>query len=161
MIRSLIGVVIFISLVSVWRLLPRARPFETDSNDNPILRYRTEPYSMFICALAFLGAGTYEWFVPLNHHYSGNLLILCYIPVAIGILALGMCLYFFTFLATLHKNKIELSRWPLGVARFDLADLGAVESKGQRTVLVFSGNRRFFVYPKYSGRAHFISALKR
>jgi hypothetical protein len=140
-------------------LFARARTRETNPSGNPVLRYLAAPYLLMACALAFLAVGIYQWFVPLNHRYSGTLLILSYAPAAIGLFALGMSAYLFTFRATLNKATIEVSRWPIGTTRFSLSDLEAIESKGQNTVLHFSGNRKFVVYPTYSGHADFLSAV--
>ena len=114
---------------------------------------------MFGCALIFLGVAIYQWFDPVNHHYSGNLLILSYIPAAIGIFALGTAAYYFTYRATLRKTVIEVSRWPFGTVRFNLSDLEAVDGDGQNTILRFAGNKKFVVYYTYSGSAHFLSQL--
>jgi len=111
------------------------------------------------CAVVFLTVGIYQWFDPLNHHYSGNLLILSYVPVAVGLFTLGMTAYFLTFNAILGKTAIELYRWPLGHAVFKLNDLQRIETKGQYTVLHFAGNRKFMVYYSYSGRAYFLERL--
>jgi hypothetical protein len=115
---------------------------------------------MFGCALIFLAVAIYQWLDPVNHLYSGNLLILSYIPAAISIFALGTAVYYFTYRATLSKTTIEVSRWPFGTAQFNLSDLEAIERKGQNTILRFTDGKTFVVYYTYSGSAHFVSELR-
>lgn len=155
----IIGAVTAVALALVMSLSARVRSRAPDPSGHPQLRYLAAPYLMLVCALAFLAAEIYEGFVPLNHRYSGNLLVLSYIPAAIGLLVFGLSAYFFTFCATLRNSSIELYRWPFGVTHFNLAALEATESRGRNTVLRVSGNRKFVVYYTYSGRIHFLSVL--
>lgn len=148
-----------IVIALAYKLFTRSRAFETDPSGNPMLRYLAAPYVMFVCALIFLAVGIYQWFDPINHRYSGNLLILSYIPALAGILSLGMVVYFFTYKATLRKTANEVSRWPFGTTHFKLSELHTLEINGENTILHFSGNKKYIVYCNYSGHAHFLSAL--
>lgn len=160
MIRSILlstgGVLAFALAMA---LFTRTRAREIDSNGNPVLRYLAAPYMMLGCATTFLAFGVYQWLDPFNHRYSGNLLILSYIPAAVGVFALGTAIYFFTYRATLRETVIEVSRWPFGTTSLNLSDVETVESKGQNTIVRFSGDKKFVVYCTYSGRAHFLSVL--
>jgi len=140
-------------------LFNRTRPIETDPHGNPMVRYLAAPYLMATYALVFSAVGVYEWFDPLNHHYSGNLLILSYTPIAIGMFVFCVAAYFFNFKATLYQATLEVRRWPFGCTTFELNALETIESKGRGEVLRFSGNKKFVIYKNYSGRDHFLSAL--
>ena len=142
-------------------LLSRTRVREADPSGNPVLRYLSAPYIMLCCALIFLSVGIYQWLDPINHRYSGNLLILSYIPTAAGLFSIGMAVYFFTYRATLRKTAIEVSRWPFGTTQFILNNLESVERKNQSTVLRFAGGKKFVVHGIYSGRSHFLSVLNK
>jgi hypothetical protein len=140
-------------------LFSRARPVEMDPQGNPMLRYLAAPYLMATYALVFLAVGVFELFDPLNHMYAGNLLLLCYTPMAIGVFAFCAAVYLYTFKATLYQTALVVRRWPLGCTSFELAALESVDRKGRGEILRFSGNKKFVVYKNYSGRDHVLSAL--
>ncbi|MDR6843043.1 hypothetical protein [Pseudoxanthomonas sacheonensis] len=117
------------------------------------------PYLMLACALAFLAVAIYQWLDPVNHRYSGNLILLSYIPATIGIFALCMAVYLLTYRATLTPNAIEIYRWPFGHKTYRLSDLERIEIREAGTTLHFRDLRRFTVYHHYSGGAHFLTAL--
>ena len=143
----------------VW-LVAWVRDSERDVAGNPVLRYVAGPYIASACAVAFISIGIIEWFVPANHKYTGNLLILSFVPLAVGAFAAVAAAYFFTFRATLSSSTIRVARWPFGIQSLAVQDLEAIESKGANTVLRFTGGRRFVVYYTYSGRAQFLDALR-
>ena len=161
MIRSILiaaGAVVIFGLIT-W-LVAWGRDSERDATGNPMLRYIAGPYIASACAIVFISVGVLEWFVPANHKYTGNLLILSFVPLAVGAFAAVAAAYFFTFRATLSSSTIRVARWPFGIQSLAVQDLEAIESKGANTVLRFTGGRRFVVYYTYSGRAQFLDALR-
>jgi hypothetical protein len=161
MLRSvLINIAGAVAIALLMAFLGWTRKSERDPNGRPMLRYLAAPYLMSFCGLMFIATGVYEWFVPLNHSYPGNLLLLSYIPSSVGVFAFGMAVYFLTFKALLINETIELYRWPLGHASFNLRDLQQIETRGQNTVLHFAGGKKFTVYCNYSGATQFLTALR-
>lgn len=143
-------------------LLMRTRRRESDPSGNPTLRYLAAPYISLACAGCFLAVAIVQWLDPENHRYSGNLLILCYTPGVVGLLSIGLAIYFATFRATLRKTAIEVRGWPFGERRFNLAHLERIEGPDEHnnTTLRFSTKKKFVVYSNYSGQAHFLAALR-
>jgi len=143
-------------------LFNRTRKRESDPSGNPTLRYLAAPYITLACVACFLAVAIVQWLDPQNHRYSGNLLILSYTPATVGVLAIGLSIYFATFRATLRKTAIEIRRWPLGESRFNLADLERIEAPDahNNTILRFSTGKKFVVYRSYSGHAHFLTVLR-
>ena len=140
-------------------LLTWVRPREVDESGNPQLRYVFAPYLMSLCGTALIGVGIYNWIDPLNHQYSGNLLILCYVPVLAGLLSFGVSIYFFTFRVKILESTIHFRRWPFGVTNFNRRDLMKIEQQGNSVVLQFANNRTIAITKMHSGRDHFLSAL--
>ena len=66
-------------------LFNRARERESDPSGNPTLRYVAAPYVTLVCAACFLAVAIIQWLDPVNHRYSGNLLLLSYVPAAVGV----------------------------------------------------------------------------
>jgi hypothetical protein len=161
MLRSvLISIAGAVAIALLMAFLGWTRKREKDPSGRPTLRYLAAPYLMSFCGLIFIAAGIYEWFVPLNHQYPGNLLLLSFLPSSAGVFAFGMAVYFLTFKALLTNQAIELYRWPLGHTSFNLRDLQQIETKGQNTILHFAGGKKFTVYYNYSGATEFLSALR-
>lgn len=143
-------------------LFNRTRKRESDPSGNPTLRYLAAPYITLACAACFLAVAIVQWLDPENHRYPGNLLLLCYTPATVGVLAIGLSVYFATFRATLRKTAIEVRSWPFGERRFSLADLERIEAPDahNNTILRFRTGKKFVVYGNYSGHAHFLTALR-
>jgi hypothetical protein len=143
-------------------LAMRARNRESDPSGNPTLRHLAVPYVMLVCAACFLAVAVVQWFDPVNHRYSGNLLLLSYIPAMLGLLAIAFSIHLATYRATLRKTAIEVRSWPFGEKRFNLADLERIEGpdENNKTTLRFSGKKKFVVYGSHSGHAHFLSELR-
>jgi hypothetical protein len=160
MIRTILLSTAFALFIGLTKsLLLHTRVQETAPSGDPVLRYLAAPYVMLCCALFFVAVGIYQWFDPINHRYSGNLMLLSYIPTALGLCAIGVAGYCFTYRATLRQASIEISCWPFGTTRFNLSDLEAVASKGPNTILHFSRKKKFVVNGMLSGRANFLSTL--
>lgn len=140
-------------------LLRRSRKQEVDLNGRPALRYFWAPYLLLACSVVWFGFGVYQWFDPVNHRYSGNLLLLSYIPAAIGVLSICLASYLLRYHVVLTDTTIEVYRWPFASQTYRLRDLDGVENKGPNTVLHFSGKKQFVVYAVFSGRDQFLSAL--
>ena len=146
-------------LAGLLRLFAYGRERETDPGGRPVLRYLAAPYAMFVFAAVFFAVAVYQWLDPFNHRHSGNLLLLSYIPAAVGAFALGCAIYYLTYRATLTSDAIEVTRWPFGTTTYRLGDLQRIEEAERDVVAHFSGDRSFRIYAHYSGRAHFIEAL--
>ena len=153
---SAAGAVIFSLAMS---LVMRTRSRETDASGNPTLRYLAFPYVMPVLGVICLAVGISQWLDPINHRYSGNLLILSYIPTAIGVGCFFLAVHFWRYRVVLTPSRIEVYRWPLRTTEYKLSDLTSVEEKGQQSILRFSNNRKFIVYPGLSGRQHFLEKL--
>ena len=140
-------------------LFMRARKRELDPSGRPILRYLAAPYLMLACALAFLTVAIYQWLDPVNHSYSGNLMLLSYLPASAGVFTLCYAGYFLTYRATLTSTAIEIYRWPFGHKTYRLKDLERIENRESGATLHFRDNRHFTVYRHYSGGTHFLSTV--
>jgi len=142
-------------------LMRYGRPKEIDRNGNPVLRYLISPYIMILCGLFMISVGVYQWFIPSNHHYSGNLLILSYTPIFLGIFTLCFAVWWFKYKVVLVNGVIVVHRWPFACVRYEVAQLEEVESiqKHNNAVLHFSGNKKFTIYSLYSGKSYFLSQL--
>jgi hypothetical protein len=132
---------------------------EQDESGYPVMRYIAAPYVMLMCGLVFTGFGIFQWFVPMNHHYSGNLAILCYVPIALGLLCFLCSVYFVSYLAVLTPHAITVSRWPFGRMDFRLSQLTSIEQKGQQAFLYFSDGRKVAFTYMLSGSKHFIKCV--
>lgn len=139
--------------------LRRARVKETDATGRAVLRYLVAPYAMFVCSVALSAFAISQWFDPTNHQYSGNLVMLSYLPAFIGVMLLAFAVHLLSFRVTLTSKAIELYSWPFGHKTYLLRDLEAIEAKEPNTVLRFKHSKRFVVYSMYSGSKYFLSAL--
>ena len=137
------------------------RKREIDAKGNPMLRFLAAPYVMFICGLGFLAVGISQWLDPINHHYSGNLLLLSYIPIVISIAGFCLAAYFWNFRIILREKVIEQRRWPFSPIEYRLDELQQVEKNGQNTLLKFSGGRKLAIYYIMSGREYFLEQVER
>jgi hypothetical protein len=154
----LAGVIAFAALSRFFAT--RTRPRETDSQGNPILR--VNPFLLIqtlLCGSFFLAVGVYQWFVPLNHRYSGNLLLLCYLPISIFVLTIAGAAIAARYRATLRADTIQVLRWPLGSREYKVAELLSVDAVGLNTVLRFSGDLEYTIRPDMWGREYFIGRL--
>jgi len=161
MTRSIIvygGAIVAIVLITMVRGYRRTR--ELDSQGNPIVRYLGDPYIMILCGAAFLLFGVYQWFLPVNHHYSGNLLLVSYLPAAVGICALAFAAHLFAYRITLRNTTVQTSGWPFKARTLSLGELEAVEETGNNTILKFFGGKKVAIYANLSGRVHFLAALR-
>lgn len=140
-------------------VLRRARAKETDPTGGPVLRYLVAPYAMIVCGIAFSAFAISRWLDPTNHQYTGNLLLLSYVPAILGAASLIFAVHLLSFCATLTTEAIELYSWPLGNKKYLLRDLESIETRDQSTVVHFKHNKRFVVYSMYSGNTYFLSAL--
>lgn len=93
--------------------------------------------------------------------YSGNLLLLSYIPIAISIAGFCLAVFFWNFRIILRENVIEQRRWPFSPIEYRLDELQNVERKGQNTLLKFSGGRKLAIYHILSGREFFLEQVER
>lgn len=135
------------------------RPKEKDQSGYPVMRFIAAPYMMLICGLVTTGFGAFQWFEPLNHHYSGNLAILCYAPIALGVLCFVFSLYFASYLALLTPNGITVNQWPFGRTDFSLSQLVSIEEKGKQVFLHFSDGRKLSFTYMLSGSKYFIKCI--
>lgn len=143
------------------KLVLWTREREIDESGNPILRYLVPPYEMILIGLIFLTVSIYQWLDPTNHRYSGNLLLLAYIPASVSFACFCMATYFWKFRATLRNNTIEHKHWPFPAKKYKLEELESLETKGKNTLLKFSQNRKFSVNIMLSGREYFVEKIKR
>jgi len=147
----------------LFSLAIRVRNRVIDSNDHPTLRYIAVKFLMSACGLVFFAFGLYQWLEPLNRRYSGNLLILSYIPIALAVLSYFMAAYLSIYRITLLESFIEVRSWPFGSAQYKLSELQSIEEKqGQRTVtfiLHFKDGHNLIVYPMLSGVPYFMERL--
>jgi hypothetical protein len=141
--------------VSVW-----GRSKEQNRSGHPIMRYATAPFLMFGCGLIFTAIGVYEWFDPLNQHYSGNLAILSYTPIGIGAFCFLSIIYFGGYLAELTPTVIRVMHWPLSTTEYKLDQLVSVEEKGQEVFLHFRDGRKLAITYMLSGSKHFVNCIK-
>ena len=148
----------FTAVVSV-AAVRHARAKETDPTGGPVLRFLVAPYAMIVCGIAFIAFAVGQWIDPANHQYSGNLLLLSYLPAFLGAASLLFAAHLLSFRATLTTKALELCSWPLGSKTYLLRDLESIEAKGPNTVLHFRSNKRFIVYSMYSGHSYFLSTL--
>ena len=140
-------------------LLSRSRKQEVDLSGRPVLRYFWAPYLLLACGVVWFGIGAYQWFDPDNHRYSGNLLLLSYIPALIGVLSFCLVCYLVRYHVVLTATTIEVYRWPFATQTYRLCDLDRIENKGPNTVLHFLGKKQLVIYAILSGRDKFLSAL--
>lgn len=125
----------------------------------PCMRFASAHFLMLACGIAFSGFGIYEWLDPRNHQYSGNLAIMSYAPIVLGILAFFAAAYFASYLAVLTPKAIQVSSWPLGASEYPLDRLISLQEKGQQVILTFSDGRKLAVTYMLSGSRHFIHSL--
>jgi hypothetical protein len=116
---------------------------------------------MIICGMGFLVVGVYQWFDPINHHYSGNLLLLSYIPIAISFVGFFMAAFFWNFRIILRESVIEQRHWPFSPEEFSLDELQQVEERGKTILLKFTGGRKLAIYYGLSGREFFLEQVER
>jgi len=142
------------------KLVLWTREREIDESGNPILRYLVLPYEMILIGLIFLTVSIYQWLDPTNHRYSGNLLLLSYIPACVSFVCFCMATYFWKFRVTLRNNTIEHKHWPFPARIYKLEELESLESKGKSTLLKFSQNRKFSIHNIISGREYFVEKTR-
>ncbi|GLQ99163.1 hypothetical protein [Dyella mobilis] len=136
------------------------RPREKDQSGYPAMRFVGSPYVILVCGLVFTGFGAFQWFVPLNHHYSGNLAMLCYAPIALGVVCFLFSIYLASYLAVLTPDAITVNRWPFGRTDFSLGQLASIEEKGKQAFLHFKDGRKLSVTYMLSGSQDFIKCVE-
>lgn len=140
--------------LAVWR-----RQREVDDWGNPCMRFFGPRFGLPIAGFFFLALGLYELNDPGNYRYAGNLLILAYAPVAIAFAIFAASMSFATYRVSLRIDAIEKAGWPFPASSYPLADLKAVEERGQNVVLSFVDGRELKLHGLLSGRAYFIARL--
>lgn len=133
---------------------------EVSAAGYPCMRYATAHFPMLAFGLILVGIGIYEWFDPRNHRYSGNLAILCYAPIGVGVFAFVCAGYFASYLAVLTPKAIKVSRWPFGTSEYSLDKLVSLQEKGQQAILTFSDGRKLAVTYMLSGSRHFVQSVE-
>jgi hypothetical protein len=140
-------------------LLEYDSPRITDKDGHPVLRCFPSACVMTFCGFFVMAVGIYQWFIPLNHHYSGNLLILSYTPIFLGVLVLCFAIHLFKYKVVLVNGEIVVHRWPFSCVHYEMAQFERVENYPKATILHFSGNRKFNIFFMHSGRSYFLSQL--
>jgi hypothetical protein len=144
----------------VWRASMRTRQKEQDPSGDPVMRFIGAPYLMAVCAMAFMGVGIYQWFVPDNHRYSGNLELLCYAPTAVGIFTFLCAIYFASYHVVLKHQTITTTSWPFGTHDFDLKKLTSMNETSGQTFFHFNDGRKLAISHLLSGRQDFMEKIK-
>ena len=123
------------------------------------MRFFGPRFSIPIIGLFVLALGLYELNDPTNYRYSGNLLILAYMPIIIALAIFAVSVFYGTFRVSLRPDAIEKFGWPFRSQRFLLKDFMAIEERGQNVVLTFNDGRELKLSSLLSGRAYFVERL--
>jgi len=162
MIKLLIAIV-FASIL-MWAFQLR-REKEVDKAGNPCVCFLGPKFGMLLCGLAALIVGLVELNDPVNYLYSGNLLLLAYIPISISFLIFFLSVYYWNFRIALGKDYITSSAWPFQSKRYNLSEMTSLrENKISKNasdyILHFSEGQHLNISGLLSGQSYFISALR-
>ena len=162
MIKLLIALV-FISILN-WAFLLR-RDSEIDKDGNPCVRYLGPRFGMPLIGLVAMVVGLVELNDPVNYRYSGNLLMLAYIPLSLSFLIFCSSVYFWNFKITLGEEDITSAFWPFQSKRYKLNNLTSlrenkVGKNSSNYILQFSEGQHLNISGLLSGQSYFISTLK-
>ena len=141
------------------KAMNHVRESEVDGDGNLIVRYLVMPYGIGIVGFLALLVGVYQWLEPRNHHYSGNLIILSYTPIAISLFCFLYAAFIFKFRATLKNTEVVLYRWPFSSLTYNLKECVSAENIENKYILTFKNNSKLKIYNALSGNKKFIESV--